>query len=69
MNLQEALDTANWLLKHALMDEMSPEEVLRVKKLRDLMFFLHAALGISEIRLDAFDQGILAQLEDLEENG
>lgn len=69
MNLQEALDTANWLYKHALMDEMTPDEIMRVKTLRDLLFFMHAALGITEIRLEAFDQGILAQLDELEDNG
>lgn len=58
MNLQEALDTANWLVDYAFSDEMSPDDILRVRKMRDVIFYIHAGAGISEIRLDAYDQGL-----------
>jgi hypothetical protein len=57
MNVQEALDTANWLVGYAFTDEMSPAEILRVRQMRDVIYYFHAAAGIPEIRLDAYERG------------
>lgn len=57
MNLQEALDTAEWLLKRAQLVEFNDQEVFRIRKMRDVLYYLHTAAGIAEIRLDAFEQG------------
>lgn len=68
MNLQEGLATSKWLFEKACMDEqMSPQEIKRVKGLKDLVYYLHAAAGVAEIRLEAFDMGQAQFMQEHEE--
>lgn len=49
MNLQEALDTANWLLERESVTEGEPQHILRIRLMRDTLYFMYAAAGIHEI--------------------
>lgn len=63
MNLHEALLTANWLLNRASLEELAPEQTLRIRQMRDVLYFLHAAAGIAEIRQEAYELGQQASTE------
>lgn len=70
MNLHDAYNTAEWLLQYAYTDEMNPDEVLRVRQMRDCLYFMHAASGVEAIRLDAYDMGVEdARREDGQRSG
>lgn len=70
MDLHNAYNTAEWLLKYAYTDEMTPDEVLRVKQMRDCLYYLHAASGVESIRLSAYDMGVEdARREDAQQSG
>jgi hypothetical protein len=57
VNLHDALGTANWLLSRCYIEDRDPEGILRIRQMRDTLYYLHAAAGITEIRLDAYELG------------
>lgn len=56
MNLQEALDTANWLLERASVTEQDTQHILRVRKMRDTLYMIYTAVGVHEIVLNTMQE-------------
>lgn len=56
MNLKEALDTANWLLERESLAESDPNQILRIRKMRDSIYLMYAAAGIPEIILQMMEE-------------
>ena len=57
MNLQEALNTANWLLERESVGDGEPQELLSIRQMRDTLYMLWIAAGVPEILLQVMDEG------------
>lgn len=59
MNLQESLNTANWLLDRECLTEGETCRIKSIREMRDTLYFLWAAAGIPEICVQLIEHGQL----------